>query len=138
MNNGRTWILLYHYAAGLSDTLTGLLLLFAPAWTLHLMGVSQVPQPLFFASYVGVFVLCVGATYLWVPASRLTSLPRSACWRTQWLITALFRSLIAIFVFAEIAVGTMERGWIAVALTDGVFAAIQWMGLRRNWLALTD
>jgi hypothetical protein len=137
MNNRRGWVLLYHYAAGISDTITGLLLLFAPAWTLHLMGVSQVPQPLFFASYIGVLVLCVGATYLCLPASRL-SRQYFAYWRTQWFITALFRSAIAIFVFAQVAVGIMERAWLAVALTDGVFAAIQWVGLRRKWLAFTD
>lgn len=137
MNNSRTWVLLYHYAAGVSDTSTGLLLLFAPAWTLRLMGVSQLPQPLFFASYIGVFVLCVGATYLRLPPGRLASKPYFAYWRTQWLITALFRSAVAIFVSAEVVMGTMEHAWFAVALTDGVFAAIQWVGLRRNWLAFT-
>lgn len=137
MTNSRTWLLLYHYAAGVCDTVTGLLLLFAPAFTLHLMGVSQLPQPVFFASYIGVFVLCVGATYLCLPASRL-SRQYFAYWHTQWFITALFRSAIAIFVCAEVAVGTIERAWIAVALADGIFAAIQWVGLRRKWLALSD
>ena len=132
------WVLLYHYAAGLSDTVTGLMLLFTPAWTLRLIGVTQIPQPLFFASYVGVFVLCVGASYLWVPRNRFGSLTHTDCWKTQWLITALFRSAVALFVFAEIAVGSMEPAWIAVALTDGIFAAIQWVGLRRNWLVIAD
>jgi hypothetical protein len=133
----RAWVLLYHYCAGFSDTLTGLLLLFAPAWTLHRMGVTQVPQPLFFVSYIGVFVLCVGATYLWVPASRLAR-GWSSCWRTQWFITALFRAAVALFVLSEIVTGVMEHAWAAVAVTDAVFAAIQLIGLRRNWLVYTD
>ena len=136
--NRRHWVLLYHYAAGLSDTSTGLLLLFAPAWTLRLMGVTQAPHPIFFASYVGIFVLCVGATYLWILPGRLASPSYAAYWRTQWLITAFFRSMIALFVITEITLGTMERAWIAVAITDGVFAAIQWIGLRGNWLAVAD
>jgi hypothetical protein len=136
--NRRLWILLYHYGAGLSDTLTGVLLLFAPAWTLHLMGVTQVPQPVFFVSYIGVFVFCVGASYLWVPVSRWTAGSPAACWRTQWFLTALFRSAVALFILSEIAVGAMEHAWVAVAVTDAVFAAIQFIGLRRNWLAFTD
>jgi hypothetical protein len=136
--NHRTWLLLYHYCAGLSGTLTGLLLLFAPAWTLHRIGVTQVPQPIFIVSCVGVFVLCVGATYFWVPVSRLTRRWPAACWRTQWFITALFRAAVALFVFSEIAIGAIEHAWAAVVLTDAVFAAIQFLGLRRDWLAFTD
>ncbi len=134
----RTAIRLYHYAAGLCDTSTGLLLLFDPAFTLRMMGVTRAPRPLFYASYVGVFVLCVGASYLMIPDSALARTVRGACWRTQWLITALFRTAIAIFVISEVAIGMMQSAWLAVALTDAMFAAIQWVGLRRDWIALAE
>ena len=134
----RTAILLYHFAAGLCDTSTGLLLMFAPVFTLRLMGVTRAPQPLFYASYVGVFVLCVGASYLMIPGSGLAKTVRGTCWRTHWLITALFRTAIAIFVISEVSIGTMQPAWLAVALTDTTFAAIQWVGLRRDWIALAE
>ena len=134
----RTAIFLYHYAAGLCDTSTGLLLVFAPAFTLRLMGITRNPQPLFYASYVGIFVFCVGFSYLVVPGTGLAKSLGSASWRTQWLITALFRTAIAVFVCAEVARGIMQPAWIAVALTDATFAAVQWVGLRRDWIALAE
>ncbi len=134
----RALILLYHYAAGLCDTSTGLLLLFAPAFTLHMMGITRRPQPLFYASYVGVFVLCVGASYLVVPGTGLARAVGGTCWRTQWLLTALFRTAVALFVIGQVVVHAMQPAWLAVACTDGTFAAIQWLGLRKNWIALAE
>lgn len=134
----RTAIQLYHYAAGLCDTSTGLLLLFAPAFTLRMMGITRNPQPLFYASYVGIFVFCVGFSYLVVPGTGLAKSLRAASWRTQWLITALFRTAIAVFVSLQVAFGTMQPAWLAVALTDTTFAVIQWIGLRRDWIALAE
>ncbi len=138
MMQPRTLVLLYHCIAGLTDTGTGLLLLLAPAWTLHLMGVSQLPQPIWYASYIGVFVLAVGASYFAILRNPLTQSARANCWRTQWMVTALIRSALAIFILAEIATGTMQIAWIAVALTDGLYASIQWIGLGRNWIALAE
>ena len=134
----RTLILLYHYAAGICDTSTGLLLLFAPAFTLRLMGITRTPQPLFYASYVGVFVLCVGASYLVVPGTALARAVRGTCWRTQWLLTAVFRTAIATFVIAQVAIHAMHPAWLGGAFTDAAFAAIQWVGLRRDWIALAE
>ena len=134
----RTLVFLYHYLAGLTDTTTGLLLLFAPAFTLRLMGVAHPPHPLWYASYIGVFVLCVGASYFAIPGSPLAHNTNANCWRTQWMLTALIRSAIAIFILAQLAVGAMSFAWFAVALTDGAYALIQWIGLRRNWIALAE
>lgn len=134
----RTLILLYHYAAGLCDTSTGLLLLFAPAFTLRLMGITRMPQPQFYASYVGVFVLCVGASYLVVPGTALARAVRGTCWRTQWLLTAMFRTAVALFVIGQVAIHAMQPAWLAVALNDATFAAIQWVGLRKDWIALAE
>jgi hypothetical protein len=130
----RTLILIYHYLAGLSDTCTGLLLLLAPVFTLHLMGVTELPSPLDYARYIGVFVLAVGATYLLIPAVVRDSPDASAWWRAQWAVTALIRSLVALFVLWQVALGAMEGAWIAVFFTDAVYAAIQLTGLRKHWL----
>jgi hypothetical protein len=134
----RTLVLLYHYLAGATDTGTGLLLLFAPAVALHVMGVSELPHPIWYASYIGVFVLCVGASYFAVLRGPFAQSTRANCWRTQWMITALIRSAIAIFILAQIATGTMQFAWLTVALTDGFYALLQWIGLRRNWIALAE
>jgi len=134
----RTLILLYHYLAGTTDTCTGLLLLFAPAAALHAMGVSQLPHPIWFASYLGVFVLCVGASYFAVLRSPFAQATRANCLRTQWMITALIRSGVAVFILAQIATGVMQIAWITVGFTDGLYALIQWIGLRRNWIALAE
>ncbi|MBW4026728.1 hypothetical protein [Acidipila rosea] len=130
----RFWIVLYQYAAGLCDAGTGLFLLLAPAWTLGLMGIKVIPHPIVFVSYIGVFVLSVGLTYLWVAVTAAAGAGSAPRWQTQWFITALFRTLVALFIVAEIATGRLESAWAGVALTDGTFAMIQWIGLRRGWL----
>ncbi len=130
----RTLILLYHYIAGLSDTCTGLLLLFAPVFTFHLMGVTELPSPLYYGRYIGIFVLTIGATYLLIPAVVRNEPDASTWWRAQWAITAFIRSLVALFVLWQIVFGIMEGAWIAVFLTDAIYAAIQYAGLRKHWL----
>jgi len=51
-----------------------------------------------------------------------------------WLLTALTRSSVAIFVTTQIITGTLESGWATVALTDGVCVLIQAIGLHKGWL----
>lgn len=121
---------LYQLLAGLCDTNTGLLLIVVPAWTLHLMGVGAPPLPLAFASFVGAFVLSVGLSYFLVLGSPDTT----SSWKTQWQVTALVRTSVALVLLSEIALGRMELAWIMVAMTDALLAAIQWFGLFRGWL----
>jgi hypothetical protein len=130
----RHWLILYQYLAGLCDSGTGLLLLVAPSWTLGLMGLSVIPQPVAFVRYIGVFVLSVGLTYLWAAVAWPLSAHAHIGWSAQWTITALIRTLVAIFVLWQVLAGTMESKWITVALSDGTFAIIQWTGLRQGWL----
>jgi hypothetical protein len=88
-------------------------------------------------SFVGAFVLSVGLAYLcaarWPMNSRFA--PR---WQTVWLLTALSRSLVAIFLTWQIIAGKMETAWLTVALTDGALATVQWIGLKRGWLNFKD
>ena len=128
---------LYQLLAGLCDTSTGLLLIFGPAWTLRLMGISAPPIPLAFASFVGAFVLSVGLSYLLVlgraPLSGLRFASSAAAWQSQWQLTAVVRTAVALVLVANITFGKMEVRWITVAVTDALLAGIQWFGLFRGW-----
>ncbi len=124
-------ITVYQWLAGLGDAGAGALLLIAPVWTLHVMGIAVLPQPVVFASFVGVFVLGVGLSY---PAMPLLWPRERTRWIGQWFATALIRSFVAVFLLAEVAAGRMEGAWLGVALTDGALAAVQWTGLRLGWL----
>jgi hypothetical protein len=53
----RRILLAYQLITGLSDGITGLLLIFAPALTLRLMRLAAPSAALPFLSYVGAFVL---------------------------------------------------------------------------------
>lgn len=124
----------YEYVAGLSDTSTGLLLIFVPGWTLKLMRVSSLPQPIEFAGFIGAFVLSVGLTYLFMVMRWPLARGNADLWKAQWSITALIRTLVALFLLLQIARGRMEMAWITVALSDGTLAAVQWVGLALGWL----
>jgi hypothetical protein len=130
----RRWLILYQYAAGLCDTSTGILLIAAPAWTLGLMGLTIIPQPIAFVRYIGVFVLSLGLTYLWAAICWPLTPKAQIAWSTQWKITALIRTLVALFVVWQVASAAVEVRWMSVALTDAVFAVIQWTGLAKGWL----
>ena len=122
----------YQVAAGSCDTATGVMLVAAPTMTLGLMGLTVKPEPLALVRYVGVFVLAVGLSYLWLAADGPAIAGER--WRTQWQITALVRTLVAVFVSWQVAVGGLEVRWLSVAATDATFAAVQWFGLGRGWL----
>ncbi len=51
-----------------------------------------------------------------------------------WLLTAIIRSSVAIFVLAAVLGGTLALGWLSIAIFDGICALIQARGLRRGWL----
>ena len=55
----------YQVLIGLSDTLTGALLIIAPEFALRLMGLHAPADALPFLSFIGAFVLSVGLTCLY-------------------------------------------------------------------------
>jgi hypothetical protein len=131
----RRVLLGYQLLTGASDTSTGVLLIIAPSTTLYLMRLHASPESLPFLSYVGVFVLAVGIACLY-GASLLTSYPVLVQkLQTVWLLTAITRGLVAVFVIAKVFSGSLEPGWITVALTDCAFALLQVIGLARGWLS---
>ncbi len=131
--NRKTLLFWYQLVTGFSDTVTGLLLIFAPAFTLRLMHVPAAPATLPFLSYVGVFVLSVGIACLY--GATLVRAQESARLETVWLLTAITRGLVAIFVAVQVMTGNFDAGWVSVAVTDGIFAMVQSLGLARGWLA---
>jgi hypothetical protein len=134
----RQILLTYQLLIGASDTSTGLLLLAAPALTLHLMRLHPAPDALPYLSYIGAFVLSVGLACFygaWLTTRPLKSLrdfrPRM---EVIWLLTGITRACVALFVFSHVFTGTLESGWLTVALSDGAIALIQFTGLARGWL----
>jgi len=132
-----TLLLGYQLLTGLSDTATGVLLIFAPAWTLHLMRLQPVGAATPFLSWIGAFVLSVGLACLY--GAMLTSdRAMPAKLSVVWLLTGITRALVAVFVLSQIATGSLESGWISVALTDGTLALLQFAGLATGWLARVE
>ncbi len=129
----RTLLFAYHLLLGTSDTSTGVLLLVAPALTLRLMHLHAAPDTLPFLSYIGAFVLSVGIACFY--GAWLTTLPQFAArLEVVWLLTAITRASVALFVFTSIFNRTLEPGWLSVALSDGAFAILQLIALGKHWL----
>jgi hypothetical protein len=131
----RRLLLGYQILTGLSDASTGVLLIVAPATTLHMMRLHAPQDALPYLSYVGVFVLSVGIACLYGGGLLETRPVQVQKLEAVWLLTAITRGLVAIFVVAKIFSGLLEPGWITVALTDGAIALLQAIGLARGWLS---
>jgi len=128
----RQRLVLYQYIAGICDTATGMLLIASPGFTLGRMGLTLVSVPL--TRFIGVFVLSVGLSYLWTVTRWHLNEHSVLVWLTQWKITALIRSLVALFLLWQVAAHRMEFRWITVALTDGFLAAFQLIRLEQGWI----
>jgi hypothetical protein len=127
-------LLIYHLVIGASDTATGILLLAAPALTLRLMNLHPADAAaLPYLSYIGAFVLSTGLACFY--GAWLTTRPLYAAkLEVVWLLTAITRATVALFVFTQVFTGTLESGWLTVVLSDGIIALIQFTGLARGWL----
>jgi hypothetical protein len=124
----------YQLLIGLSDSITGALLIIAPEFTLRLMGLHASGDALPFISFIGAFVLSVGLACLygaWVVARRKSPFKVEVV----WLLTAITRASVAIFIVNQILAHSLEAGWLTVAATDGACVLIQAIGLRKGWLA---
>jgi hypothetical protein len=129
----RRILLWYQILVAGSDTLTGILLIAAPGVTLRLMRLHAPESAMPYVSFVGTFVIAVGIACIY--GARLMAC--RGCTNRQetvWLLTAVTRGMVALFLLSGIVVGTMEPGWLTVAVFDGACAAIQTYGLRKEWL----
>jgi hypothetical protein len=129
----RSLLLVYQWAIGLSDTLTGVLLYLAPAFTLSMMRVHAPLDTMPYIGYIGAFVLSTGLACIY-GAVLLQSHACSQRIETVWLLTAFSRAAVAVYVLQAIAAGRLETAWITVALFDGACVLVQGIGLRRGWL----
>jgi len=127
------YLLAYQLVAGVSDTSTGALLIAAPVFTIRMMGLSVPHDATPFLSFIGAFVLAVGLSYLY-GALLVRRTGAVARLEAVWLITAIIRSSVAIFVFGAVVNGTLAPGWLSIAIFDGICVLIQARGLRRGWL----
>ncbi|HMG86625.1 MAG TPA: hypothetical protein VK574_12915 [Terracidiphilus sp.] len=128
------YLLAYQLIAGVSDASTGALLIAAPVFTVRLMGLSAPRDAAPFLSFIGSFVFAVGLSYLYgaLLIHRTGSMPRL---EAVWLLTAIIRSSVAIFVLVAVLTGTLALGWITIALFDCICVLIQARGLHRGWLS---
>jgi hypothetical protein len=123
----------YQMLTGLSDTSTGMLLIVAPELTLRLMRLHVPSDAVPFLSFIGAFVLSVGLACLY--GAYLASCGGcTSKLEVVWLLTAFTRGSVAVFVVSQVLAGTLEAGWLTVALSDGACVLIQAIGLRRGWL----
>lgn len=127
-------LLAYQLIAGISDASTGALLIAAPLFTIRMMGLSVPRDATPFLSFIGAFVLAVGLSYLYgaLLVNRTGAVPRL---EAVWLLTAIIRSSVAIFIVAAVLSGTLSVGWLTIAVFDGICVVIQARGLRRGWLS---
>ncbi len=129
----RSLLLVYQGLIGLSDTLTGALLIFAPGFTLGLMRLHAPADALPYVAYLGAFVLSVGLACLYGAVVMVRR--GSPCKiETVWLITAITRASVAIVVVTQVLAHSLEAGWLTVAVFDGGCVLIQAIGLRKGWL----
>lgn len=129
----RPLLLAYQLLIGLSDTFTGALLIVAPELTLRLMRLHAPAVALPYLSFIGAFVLSVGLACLY-GAALMVRRSRVCQLETVWLLTAISRGSVAVFVLSKLVSGSLETGWLTVALMDGACVLIQAIGLRKGWL----
>ena len=129
----RSVLLAYQLLIGLSDATTGALLLVAPELTLHLMRLNAPADALPYVSFIGAFVFSVGLACLY--GAYLVARGDPGKLDVVWLLKALTRASVAIVVLGHIFAGTLEAGWISVAITDGACVVFQAVALRQGWAA---
>ena len=76
------------------------------------MGLAIIPQPVAFVRYIGVFVFAVGLSYLWAAVRWPLTVHAHIGWSAQWKITAMIRTLVAIFVLWQVITSGIETKWI--------------------------
>lgn len=109
--------------AGGGDVVTGLLLLAAPELALRLLGIPQPEGSLVLLRFVGVFVGCVGLSYLqpWI-SGRFYRAQRLAA---ALVMTAGFRLAVSLFLGVAVAENGMDLSWVTVGIYDAAVAILQ-------------
>lgn len=126
--NKVNFLRLWSLASGAMDTVTGLLLIVAPAFVLQMLRISPPAADAWvFLRWIGVFVMAVGMSY------GLAVFGKRAQGEVVWIFTALVRMMVAVFVLVQVAAAAMPPAWLGVAASDGAVALVQIIVLRRGW-----
>lgn len=120
--------------AGLMDSSSGLLLMFAPALALELMLVPlPPPEALVFVRFVGAFVFAVGVLYLAALLVQLVSGDRALI-RFTLVATGWIRLNVCLFSGTMILLGSLAWQWATVPVTDGALAVFQFLIVAAGWV----
>jgi hypothetical protein len=127
----RFFVKLWSLAIGLVDLLTGIMLVVVPMWTLDRMRVplNTDVEGIAYMSWVGVFVGCIGLSYLlglWKDSGIEMG--------TVWRLTSIIRMAVAVFVVVAIVLRRLDGAWALVGVTDAVIAVVQIFAVRKGWL----
>ncbi|MGA0846569.1 MAG: hypothetical protein ACO3RV_08525 [Luteolibacter sp.] len=115
-------------AFGASDAVTGLALILFPSLVLRLLSIDPASNDSeIYLRWIGVFVLGVGLSYA---CCFSRSMLRG---ETVWIVTSIVRGLVSLFLILQVLSGQMPSAWLAVALFDGMLAALQILLVRRGW-----
>lgn len=114
------YLKLWSLGVGAMDALTGLGLMFVPAWVLSCLRID-VPseEAVVFLRWIGAFVCAVGLSY------GLALCGRRGWGEASWIMTALARLMVATFLAVQILHGTLASAWGIVALSDALVAFVQ-------------
>lgn len=108
--------------AFLMDGGTGLFLIFAPDFTLGMMGLDSAGVPLAYLRFIGAFVFAIGSLYGIAWRSLLAE--RFIEWSVLWIATAWMRLCVGSTVLVMILSGTLPSAWSSVPVADlglGIF-----------------
>jgi len=130
----RNLLLAYQFLTGASDAFTGALLMIAPGSALDLMKLGAPQGDLVYLSYIGSFVFAVGLCCLYGFLLVLRGDTKQQL-ATVWMLTAILRACVAVFVLERLLVRSLPPAWITVAAFDGCCVLIQSFGLRKGWVA---
>jgi hypothetical protein len=124
------WLRHYAFAVGAMDTVTGILLIAAPALTLRLMLIARQPSETIWLRFVGAFVTGIGLTYLYALAATRG---RGGILLAAVLeFTAIVRGAVGLVVGASVARGALPAAWLTVAVTDLALAIVQAVLVRQG------
>ena len=125
---------LFCIAAGLCDTLTGLMLVAAPLFTLRLMMIpGAVAEPVLIR-FIGAFVFGIGFAYL-RPFFDADPARRELRFAGMLDVTAGARLAVGTFVTVAVLTHGLHPMWTTVAVTDLGLAAVQIVLLKRGVFA---
>jgi hypothetical protein len=124
--------LLFCLFAGGGDAATGLLLIAAPALVLRLLGAAPPAGDLVLLRFVGIFVGCVGLSYLypWLLAGGARRIQRLG---TVLEVTAGVRLAVALFLGFATMTGRLDLPWGTVGAYDALVAIAQIALLARGF-----